>query len=119
MAKRVAGTCYVKFDGQQVDISGGVETPLMLVKRETVMSLTGAAGYKEVAQEQYIKVTAIVRSDFPIALLQSAVEMTVTAELASGKVYVLSNAFIKGEPALKADDGTVDLEFGGLKGYYL
>jgi len=119
MASRVAGICYIKADGVQFDISGGVETPLMKVKRETVMALAGAVGYKETAQEQYVKVTAIVPPGFPIAMLQSSTSMTVTAELSNGDVYVLSNAFIKGEPARKADDGTIDLEFGGLRGFYL
>lgn len=118
MAKRVAGTCYIKVDGEQLEVSGGVECPLAEVKRETVMGVNGAAGYKETAQEPYVKVTAVLVKDFPLTTLQTNTEMTVTAEFPTGRVYTLSGAFLKGEPAAKADDGTTDLEFGGNRGQW-
>lgn len=118
MAKRVAGVCYIKVDGAQLDISGGVEVPLTDVKRETVMGLNGPAGYKETALEPYVKVSAILTKDFPLEAVQAGTEMTVTAELSNGRVYTLSGAFLKGESAAKGDDGTVDLEFAGDKGQW-
>lgn len=117
MAK-VAGTCYIKADGEQFEVSGGVEVPLMDVKRETVMGSNGPAGYKETALRPYVKATVIVGPDFPLARIQSATDMTVTAELANGMVYTLSDAFVEGEPGLKNDDGTSDLEFSGKKGIF-
>lgn len=118
MAKRVAGICYIKVDGDQLSVSGGIECPLMEVKRETVMDLGGPAGMKETALEPFVKVTAIFGPNFPLATLQSNTEMTVTAELANGKVYTLSGAFVKGEPSAKGEDGTVELEFGGKRGVW-
>lgn len=118
MAKRVAGICYIKCNGSQLEVSGGVEVPLLKVKREAVMGSSGSAGYKETAMEPYVKVTAILTADFPTASLQSDTDMTVTAELANGTVYTLSGAFLRGEPAAKGDDGTVDLEFSGLDGQF-
>lgn len=118
MSGKIAGTCYVKADAEQFEVSGGVEVPLLSVKREAVMSLSGVAGYKETANRPFIKITANVPKDFPIGKLQEATDMTVTAELANGKVYTLSGAWLDGEPALKADEGTVDLEFSGLKGIW-
>ncbi len=118
MAKRVAGICYIKVDGEQLEVSGGVECPIVDVKRETVMGLAGPAGLKETALEPFIKLSAIFMPNFPLSTLQSNTEMTVTAELANGKVYTLSGAFLKGEPSVKGEDGTVDLEFGGKKGQW-
>lgn len=118
MAKRIAGTLYVKVDGEQLEISGGFECPGMQVKREAVMSLTGVAGYKETAVKPYVKMSALFLADFPLAKLQEGTDMTVTTELANGKVYTLSGAFIEGEPAIKGDDGTIDLEFSGSKGIW-
>ena len=118
MAKRVAGICYIKVDGEQLEVSGGIEAPLLDVKRETVMSLAGPAGIKETALEPFVKLTAIFMPNFPLATLQSNTDMTVTAELANGKVYTLSGAFVKGEPSAKGEDGTVELEFGGKKGQW-
>ena len=118
MAKRVAGICYIKVDGEQLEVSGGVECPIVDVKRETVMGLAGPAGLKETALEPFIKLSAIFMPNFPLSTLQTNTEMTVTAELANGKVYTLSGAFLKGEPSVKGEDGTVDLEFGGKKGQW-
>ena len=118
MAQRVAGICYIKVDGEQLEVSGGIECPLMEVKRETVMGSNGPAGFKETALEPYVKVSAIFMPGFPLATLQANTNMTVTAEFPNGKVYTLSGAFVKGEPMAKADDGTAELEFGGLRGQW-
>lgn len=118
MAKRVAGICYIKVNGEQLEVSGGVEVPLVELKRESVMGLAGVAGYKETALEPYVKVTAVFMPSFPIDTLRTNTDMTVTAELANGKVYTLSGAFLKGEPSAKGDDGTAELEFGGSKGQW-
>ena len=118
MAKRVAGICYIKVDGSQLEVSGGIEIPLMDVKRESVMGLAGLAGYKESAIEPTVKLSAIFTPDFPITTLQTNIEMTITAELANGKVFTLSGAFIKGEQSFKGEDGTIELEFAGKKGQW-
>lgn len=118
MAKRVAGIAYVKVDGEQLEVSGGIEVPLVDVNRETVMGLAGPAGYKETALEPYVKLTAIFMPDFPLEALRNGTDMTITAEMANGKVYTLSGAFIKGEPVAKTEDGTVELEFGGKRGQW-
>lgn len=118
MADKIAGTCYVKADGEQFEVTGGVECPLLDVKREPVMGTNGVAGFKETALEPYIKVSAALTREFPLAMLQAGTDMTVTAEMANGKVYTLSGAYLKGEPAAKNDDGTTDLEFSGKKGMW-
>jgi len=118
MARRVAGICYIKIDGEQLEVSGGVECPIVDLKRETVMGLSGPAGMKETAMEPFIKVSAIFMPGFPLDTLQTNTEMTITAELANGKVYTLSGAFLKGEPSVKGEDGTVELEFSGKRGQW-
>ncbi len=118
MAKKVAGICFLKVDGSQIEVSGGIECPLLDVKREAVMGLSGPAGFKEMALEPFVKVSAIFTDDFPMDTVQNNTEMTITAELANGKVYTLSGAFLKGEPSVKAEDGTVELEFSGKKGIW-
>lgn len=118
MAKRVAGICYIKVDGEQLEVAGGVECPISDVKRETVMSVNGPAGMKETANEPYVKVSAVLVKGFPLETLRTNTELTVTAEFPNGTVYTLSGAFLKGESAAKADDGTTDLEFGGMRGQW-
>ena len=105
-------------DGEQLEVSGGIECPIVDIKRETVMGLNGPAGIKETALEPFVKVSTIFMPSFPLATLQSNTEMTITAEYPNGKVYTLSGAFLKGEPAAKGEDGTIELEFGGKKGIW-
>lgn len=113
---RVAGICYIKLDGAQLDVSGGIECPVQDTKKEMVMSTSGPSGYKEEATEQYIKLTAIFKSDFPMDSVKSATNMTVTAEFPNGKTYTLSDAVCVDDIIAKSADGTVDLKFSGLKG---
>ena len=118
MGQRIAGTCYIKADGVQFDVKGNVETPLSPVNRETIMALAGAAGYKEVAQRQYVKLTALFTPDFPIQQLISSTNMTITAEMANGKVYTLTAAWLEGETITNGDEGEASIEFSGLKGIW-
>ena len=114
---KIAGTCYIKVDGAQLEINGGVEVPLSHVKRETVMSDSGPAGHSETATKPYVKLTAVVGKDFPLEKLQKSTNMTVTAELANGIVYTLSDAYVEGDPPpIKASEAMIDLEFGGMNG---
>lgn len=118
MGKKIAGTCFIKIDGTQLSVKGGVEVPLSKFKRENVMALDRSAGFRETAQEQFVKVTAALAPGFPLAALQSGTDMTITAELANGTVYTLSGAWLDGEPSLKGDEGEVELEFKGLDGVW-
>jgi hypothetical protein len=43
-------------------------------------------------------------------------EFTVTAELVTGKVYTLSDAFVSGDVSYKTGEGTIELTFTGVKG---
>jgi len=116
MAKRIAGICYIKCNGQQLEVAGDLEAPLAKVKRETVMGQAGPAGFKETALEPYVKVQALFLPTFPLDALRNSTDITVTAEFANGKVYTLSGGYLKGETPVKGVEGTVDLEFGGDDG---
>lgn len=118
MTKRVAGIAYIKVDGAQLEVSGGIEVPVSDNIRETVKGLTGTAGYKETHRTPFVKLTAIFRDDFPMEKVSTGTDMTVTAEMPNGKTYTLSGAFMVGEPSAKADDGTIELEFEGSKGIW-
>ncbi len=50
--------------------------------------------------------------------LPASDQMTITAELANGMVYVLSAAWLHGEANHNAEEGTADLEFHGEEGGY-
>ena len=114
MSQRIAGTAYVKVDGAQLTISGNAEAPLMDKKRETVYP----GFYKEEELAPYLKMTALHTPDFPQKALTEGKDMTITCEFNNGKVYVLSGAYMVGEPSSKGDDGTLELQFDGVKGVW-
>ena len=118
MAGRVAGICYIKADGMQLEVKGGIETPLTKVVRETVLGLAGVAGFKETIQRPFVKLSAIFTRDFPINTLAGSTNMTITAELANGKVFTLTNAYLEGETVSNGEEGTADLEFSGVTGIW-
>jgi len=118
MGKRVAGTCFIKVDGDQLEVKGSVESTIGDVTREAVTSTRGVVGTKETVRVPSTKGTFIFTADFPIDKVTSGDDMTITTEYANGKVHTLSGAFVVGEPTAKGEDGEVDLEFNGTKGIW-
>lgn len=115
---KIAGTVYFKVDGQQLSVTGGVEVPMNTTVRDDVIGLDGSVDYKETSRAPYTKVTAKVPKNFPIEKLTQSDSMTITTEMATGRVYVLSRAWLHGEANYNPEEGTVDLEFHGEEGFY-
>ncbi|HGM5579288.1 TPA: phage tail tube protein [Pseudomonas putida] len=112
MGQKVAGTCYIKVDGSQLVVTGGVEAPLSKVKRETIIK-----GYfKEEDRAPFLKVDAVKVPGFPFAKIAEAINMTVTAEFKDGSSYVLSGAYLVDDMNVTGDDGKVSLNFEGVSG---
>lgn len=116
MGNRRAGTCYIKADGNQLEVDSGVEVPLSDVSRETKMASGKPVGFKETGLAPYVKGTFAIKSQKDFQSIVQATSLTVTAEFANGGVYTLSDAWVNGEPAYNADEGTAEIEFGGLRG---
>lgn len=115
---RIAGTTYFKIDGDQLSLTGGIEVPLNTLIRDDVIGLDGSIDTKETFKAPYIKGTFKVPKDFPTDKVTTAMNMTVTAELANGMVYVLREAWLSGEASFNAEEGTADLEFHGKTGFF-
>lgn len=114
MGQKVAGTVYIKADGVQFTVTGGVEVPLSDVKRESV-----APGFfKEEDLVPWVKATIVDAPDLPIKQIMAATDQTVTVEFKNGRVYVLSGGYVVDEPSAKGDDGTIDIQWDGNKGGY-
>lgn len=115
---RIAGTCYFKIDGQQLSMTGGIEVPMNTKVNDDVIGLDGSVDRKETHRAPYIKGTFKVPKDFPVSKVTTSDQMTITAELANGQVYVLSSARFTVRQNHNAEEGTADLEFHGEEGDY-
>lgn len=112
MGQKVAGTCYVKVDGQQLEITGGCEAPLSKFKRETIVK-----GYfKEEDTVPFLKVDAVKTPGVDWPKIADGSDMTVTCEFKDGSTYVLTGAYVVGDLNVTADDGKVAIEFNGREG---
>ncbi len=118
MGKKVAGTCYIKVDGEQLELQGNLEFQANKVSRETVKSTGGVVGFKETVETPYISGDFIVTADFPITKITDSESMTITAECANGMVYTLSDAYLVDNAAFKPVDGTMSLKFEGTNGEF-
>ncbi|MCD5980514.1 phage tail protein [Pseudomonas sp. S25] len=112
MGQKVAGTCYIKVDGDQLVITGGVEVPGSKVKRETVVK-----GYfKEEDVTPFVKVDAIKTPGMDMSKITEGTNMTITAEFKDGTSYVLSGAYAVDDVTYTGDDGKLSLKFEGIEG---
>ncbi len=86
---------------------------------DDIIGLDGSVDRKETHRAPYVKGDFFkVPKNFPVSKITSSDEMTITAELANGQVYVLLSAWLHGEANHNAEEGTVDLEFHGEEGDY-
>lgn len=119
-APKVAGTCYVKVDGDQLELKSdsGIEATMFDKNREVVMGQSGVAGLKEQARTPMVKGTFLVVPGFPLQKLNDSTDLTITVEFINGQTYTLSGAFVVGEVNYKSDSGEVEIEFNGVKGIW-
>jgi hypothetical protein len=111
----VAGTAYVKVDGRQLSVRGTLTITPNERTREAIAGLDGIHGYSSVWRAPTIEVeTTNTPRGFPLTDLANVVDATVTAELETGEVWVLRNAFQTGDLELSAEDGTCTVTFSGL-----
>ena len=108
---RVAGTCFFKVNGQQLEttVEGDLDVTLLKVKRETIKP----GFYKETAQTPRISGTFIFPKKFPTDVLERD-DLVITVELANGDVATLQDAYVVDETVVKNADGTVEMAFEGL-----
>lgn len=111
--KRVAGACFVKRDGVQYSVRGSLNIDPLSVVREPMVGMDGPHGYKETPKMPSISVSVTKNEELSLTAFRNVTGSTITAEVADGTVYVLSDAFQSGDLQLNADDGTVTLTFHG------
>lgn len=116
--KRIAGVVYFKIDGEQLECTGSFQVPLNTKVRETVMGSNGPVGHKETKRPPFVSGAFAFGPEFPVDKVKDGEDMTITAELANGMTYVLSQASLVGESDVSNDDGTLELRFEGMDGEF-
>lgn len=118
MAQRLAGVVYLKVNGEMIDLEGTVTINPGEIVREAIVSSTGVIGYTETPKSPSIEYTGYL-TKAQLKALYADTDITATAELANGTVFVLSGAFVSGEPALDAQAGTTNVTLSGVHGEFI
>lgn len=110
---RVAGTVYVKVDGEIFDAKGNFTCNLGKPKREGVVGADRVHGYKEMPQLPFVEGEITDRSNLNLETLMAMSNVTVTVEFANGKVFVLREAWYAADGDIGSEEGNVQFRFEG------
>lgn len=116
MAKRVAGICFVKADGQQFPLRGNFTVSISPFERAGIAGLDRPHGYSENPRIPFIEGDITLTDDVSIEQLDAITNATITAELANGRKYSLFEAWTKSAHEINAHDGMVRVRFEGIRG---
>ena len=113
MGQKFAGTAFVKAGGKQYDLRGSFIVSPSSVKREGVAGQDGVHGFIETPRVPFIKGELSTTGGLTVAELDAMVDVTVTAELANGKAYVLSEAWTESAHEIDTAAGKVGVNWMG------
>lgn len=113
---RIAGTAFLRVDGQQYALKGNLTLSIDPFIREGLAGMDGVHGYKETPQVPHITCDISDLGGMSLQTLRSICNSTVTAELGNGKTYLLRGAWTAAIMDLNVADGQVTVNFQGLAG---
>ena len=112
--KRRAGTLFFRVNGETLDAKGSFSYNLGRPKRETIVGSDITHGYKEMPQEAFIEGEITDKGSLDLNQLVTMSDVTVTLELANGKVIVLRDAWFSGEGTVNTDEANIAVKFSGI-----
>lgn len=113
MARR-GGTIQFKIDGINYDAKGDFTYNLGSNKREPIIGVDGLHGFKDTIQPARIEGEITDKSDLDVKALQALESVTVTLELANGKVFILRDAFFSADGDINTGEGNIQISFHGI-----
>lgn len=113
MAQRIGGVLKISYDGNQIPAKGSFTVSPSSVEREGVAGQDYVHGYTEKPRVPFIKGELSTRAEVSLEDLLAITNATVTADLANGKSYVLTEAWTKGAFEINTSEGSFEVEFQG------
>lgn len=115
MGERIAGVAYLKANGQQYPLKGSLTVSPSDTEREGIAGQDYVHGYKETPRVPYIEGDVSTVPELSIEAINRLTDVTVTAELANGRVYVLSKAWCTNATEIDTEEGQFTVRFEGLR----
>ncbi|MEP3245103.1 MAG: phage tail tube protein [Sneathiella sp.] len=113
----IGGTAYIKADGKQFSLAGSMTVMLDSEEREMQAGLSGIAGYNVTHIVPYIEGEFYDTTELSMEDLSNMTNVTITVELANGKVGTLRNAVNKGANEVDGE-GKFTTRFEGMEGFW-
>ena len=112
--QRVAGVAYLKVTHatgtQQIAVRGKLKVAPTPTEKEGLAGQDGVHGYKEMPKVPFMELDITNGRDFDPRVLDSATDITATAELANGQVWVGVEGWRAGVSEIDAEEGSIQLK---------
>lgn len=113
MGTAIAGTAFLKVDGAMMALKGNFIVSPSPVERTGIAGQDRVHGYQEMPRVPYIEGDISTVPEINVEDIDGLTDVTVTAELINGKVYVLRNAWAKAGHEINTAEGTFKARFEG------
>ena len=111
---RVGGIINFTIDGNQIFARGNFKVTPGTVKREGIAGQDGVHGYTEMPIVPGIEGDLTTVQSQSLAALEGITDSTITAQLANGKTYVLSQAWTEAAFEIDTAEGKFGAKFQGM-----
>lgn len=113
----VGGIAFFKINGLQYQLRGELEIQPNTTENEWIANQDGTQVFTQKAVTPYMQLKVSDDQGLSVQALNAAEGVTVTAELANGKVYTLQQAAQWGEVKLDTVKGEITFKIGGVACY--
>ena len=110
---RIAGIAYLAVDGAQYPLRGDFTVSPSSVEREMLAGQDGVHGHREMPRVPFIAGNVSLPPEVSVEALERMRNVTVTAELANGKTYVLREAMTTSAFEIDTAEGQVTVRWEG------
>jgi len=118
-SQRIAGIVYVKVTSpagtQQLEIRGKWKVVPTPTEKEGIAGQDGVHGYKEMPKVPFMEGDVTNGRSFDPRVLDGADDITATAELANGQVWVGVSGWRAGVSEIDTEEGSIPLKLEFLK----
>jgi hypothetical protein len=115
MGQRIAGIAFLKVDGNLYPLRGNFTVSPSAVERTGIAGQDYVHGFAELPRVPYIEGDVSLVPELNTEDVEALIDVTVTAELANDKTYVLRNAWCKAAFELNTREGHTRVRFEGIE----
>lgn len=110
-SRRLAGITFITIDGIAYDVVSDVTWSPSVIKRESLIGLSGVDGYSELPLAGYITATIRDNGGITVKDFNDMVASTIQIEQANGKIIIGTGMWSVEANEVKSAEGTFNVRF--------